>query len=283
MSTPLVVPVKHEVPFGSRGPAGTANNTHHIPGMRGHLVAFAAEFVGTVLFLWFAFAAHLMAVDEAFEYTDFSGRRSSQIIVHVALAYGISFLVTSWAFYRIAGGLFNPAITIGMMIGGVVSMMRGGLFILAQILGAMAAAGLVECMFPGPIEAVNTVLGPNTSIARGVFIEMFLTILVVFTALMLSGERAGHTVVAPIGIGLSLFIATLAGYFYTGASVNPARSFGASVAAADFPGHHWIYWVGPLLGAAIAGGFYRLMRAIHEKDDKYADNANGAGHGYSHA
>jgi aquaporin related protein len=269
------MPKYEEAPFGSYGRAGTANDAygHDIDGMKGHLVAGAGEFVGTVMFLWFAFAGHLMAVEQADEFA-INGLRSSETVIYVALAYGFSFLVVAWAWYRISGGLFNPAITIGMVIGGTVSVMRAIFLIIAQLLGAIVAAALVECMFPGPIEAVYTVLGQTTSIARGVFIEMFLTILLVFTSLMLAGEKTNRLIIAPIGIGLALFVAHIAGFFYTGASLNPARSFGPCVVGPSFPGHHWIYWVGPLLGAVIAGGYFRAVKFLYS--DRMHSDHNGA-------
>lgn len=72
------------------------------------------------------------------------------------------------------------------------------------------AAGLVSCMFPGPL-AVQTELTNGTSIAQGLFIEMFLTAELVFTVLMLAAEKTKATFIAPVGIGLSLFVAELAG------------------------------------------------------------------------
>ena len=77
---------------------------------------------------------------------------------------------------------------------------------------------------------------------------------------MLAAEKHKGTFVAPIGIGLSLFIAHLAGIYYTGASLNPARSFGPCVANHSFPSEHWIYWVGPLLGSLLATGFFWLIK-----------------------
>jgi aquaporin related protein len=78
----------------------------------------------------------------------------------------------------------------------------------------MSAAALVSCMFPGDIAIVNTTLSPGTSIAQGVFIEMFLTSLLVFIVLMLAAEKSKDTFIAPLGIGLALFVAELAGEQY---------------------------------------------------------------------
>jgi aquaporin related protein len=124
----------------------------------------------------------------------------------------------------------------------------------------MAAAALVSCMFPGDIATVNTTLAPGVSIVQGVFIEMFLTSLLVFIVLMLATEKSKDTFIAPIGIGLALFVAELAGVYYTGGSLNPARSLGPAVAARSFPSYHWLYWVGPCLGALITAGYFRFVK-----------------------
>lgn len=79
---------------------------------------------------------------------------------------------------------------------------------------------------------------------------------------MLAVEKNKSTFLAPVGIGLSLFIAEIAGVYYTGGSLNPARSFGPCVANHSFPSEHWIYWVGPCLGAVVAAGFYWFIKSV---------------------
>ena len=101
-------------------------------------------------------------------------------------------------------------VTFGMVITGTLPKVRGALLIIPQMLGGMVAAGLVSCMFPGPL-LVETTLQNGTSIAQGLFIEMFLTIELVITVLFLAAEKHKSTFIAPIGIGLSLFVAELAG------------------------------------------------------------------------
>ena len=95
-----------------------------------------------------------------------------------------------------------------------------------------------------------------------VVIEMFLTFELVFTICMLAAEKHKGTFLAPIGIGLALFVAELGGVFFTGGSLNPARSFGPCVALSSFPGYHWIYWLGPALGAILAVGLYRIVKLL---------------------
>lgn len=100
---------------------------------------------------------------------------------------------------------------------------------------------------------------------------MFLTAELVFTIFMLATEKHEGTFIAPVGIGLSLFVAELMGVFYTGGSVNPARSFGPAVVTRSFASYHWIYWVGPILGALLASVFYLLIKAL-EYESVNADN-----------
>jgi aquaporin related protein len=109
---------------------------------------------------------------------------------------------------------------------------------------------------------VQTTLGAGTTIAQGVWIEALCTAELVFTIIMLAKEKHRATFIAPVGIGLALFIAELVSVYYTGGSLNPARSFGPAAVAHDFTGSHWIYWVGPFVGSVLAVGFYRLMKIL---------------------
>jgi glycerol uptake facilitator-like aquaporin len=204
---------------GNTGPTG--HNLQHQPSplapksqggrwedIRAHLVAMSGEFVGTILFLWFALSA---AQVSSMTNPDPEGLQTPQTILFISLAFGFSLTVNAWAFYRISGGLFNPAVVLGMCVSGSLPWMRGLFLLPAQILGSMIAAALVQCMFPGDVASVLTLLNPGVSVAQGVFIEMFLTSLLVFSILMLAAEKHQATFLAPVGIGLSLFVAELTG------------------------------------------------------------------------
>lgn len=95
-----------------------------------------------------------------------------------------------------------------MVLVGAVTYTRGGLIIISQLLGGIAAAGVVAGLFPGPLM-VQTSLGGDTSVVQGLFIEMFLTTQLVFTIFMLAAEKHKATFIAPVGIGLSMFTAEL--------------------------------------------------------------------------
>ncbi|KAK3646365.1 Aquaporin-1 [Elasticomyces elasticus] len=240
--------------------------------IRNHFICMLGEFVGTFLFLFFAFAATQVA-NAAASAANVNGNGAqtsdgslsqapnAQTLMFIALAFGFSLAVNAWVFFRITGGLFNPAVTLALALIGAVPWIRAGLIFISQILGAIAASAVVSGLFPGPLN-VATSLGGGTSIVQGLFIEMFLTALLVFTILMLAAEKHKGTFLAPIGIGLALFIAELAGVFFTGGSLNPARSFGVNVVLGHFPGYHWIYWLGPFLGAILAVAFYRLVKVL---------------------
>lgn len=148
-----------------------------------------------------------------------------------------------------------------MCLVGALPYIRGALLVVSQILGGITAAAICSALFPGPLT-VRTSLGGGTSVVQGLFIEMFLSAELVFTIFMLAAEKHKGTFIAPVGIGLSLFIAELTGVYFTGGSVNPARSFGPSVVSHQFHSYHWIYWVGPILGSLLASGFYKFIKML---------------------
>jgi aquaporin related protein len=100
------------------------------------------------------------------------GGNSNQTVVFIALSYGFSLLVAVWMLFRVSGGLFNPAVTLGMVITGTLPVVRGLVFLPVQILGGMCAAALVDCIIPVDIAVTQTTLAPDMSVAQGLFLEM---------------------------------------------------------------------------------------------------------------
>lgn len=105
--------------------------------------------------------------------------------------------------------MFNPAVAIAMFATGGLGLLRLGLVIVAQLLGSIAASALVVGLLPGDGIAATTGLADDTSVVRGLFIEAFLTAELVFVIFMLAIEKHRSTAVAPVGIGLALFICEL--------------------------------------------------------------------------
>ena len=100
--------------------------------------------------------------------------------------------------------------TLALFIVGGLSILRSAVVLAAQLLGGLAAAAVVSALFPGPM-AVATKLGGGASVTQGLFIEMFLTAELVFVVIMLAAEKHKSTFLAPLGIGLSFFLAELVG------------------------------------------------------------------------
>ncbi|KZL74032.1 aquaporin (MIP family channel protein) [Colletotrichum tofieldiae] len=241
-----------EVNHGSLPMLRIANTT------RNNIVAVLGEFVGTFLFLFFSFAGTQVAN------TPLGAPGSDPnltCIIFIALAFGVSLTANVWAFYRVTGGMFNPVVTLALMVCGGLPPLRALLIMPTQIAAGLCAAGVASALFPGPL-AVTTSLGGGANIAQGFFIEVFLTTQLVFVILMLAVEKHRSTFLAPVGIGLSFFLAELTGVYFTGGSLNPARSFGPAAVVGNFPDYHWIYWLGPALGSVIACGFYVLLRTL---------------------
>lgn len=110
--------------------------------------------------------------------------------------------------------LMSTQVTVGMVLIGAISITRGILLFIIQIVAGIVAAYIVQALFQGQL-AVSTTLGGGTTIAQGVVIEMILTAQLVFTIFMLAAEKHQGNFIAPVGIGLSLFIAELVGKSFT--------------------------------------------------------------------
>lgn len=105
--------------------------------------------------------------------------------------------------------MFNPAVAIAMFATGGIDIVRLVLVIVAELAGGIAASGLVVGLLPGNGIAATTGLGDDISVVRGLFLELFLTAELVFVIFMLAIEKHRATAVAPVGVGLALFIAEM--------------------------------------------------------------------------
>lgn len=159
--------------------------------VRGHIVAVLGEFVGTFLFLFIAFAATLNA-----------NTTNDQIVsknLYISLGFGFSLAVNAWTFFRVSGGLFNPAVTWGMYLVGGITWVRAILLFITQLVAAIVAAAMARALFPAVLD-VQTSLAAGTTITQGFFIEMFLTLQLVLTIFLLAAEKNRATFIAPVGM-----------------------------------------------------------------------------------
>jgi len=228
---------------------------------KNHFVAALGEFVGTFLFLFFGFGGAQIANLSTSPSTADTGPNLQQLL-YISLIFGFSLAINVWIFFRVSGGLFNPAVTLALCITGVVPILRSVFIFVSQMVGAIAAAAVIQGLTPGYEVVFGVKLAGGISIPQGLFLEMFLTAELVFTVLMLAAEKTKATFVAPVGIGLALFVAELVGVYWTGGALNPARAFGPAVVMRQFSGDHWIYWLGPMLGALLASAFYALIKYL---------------------
>ncbi|KAH8726163.1 aquaporin-like protein [Phaeosphaeriaceae sp. PMI808] len=228
---------------------------------RKELAAFVGEFIGTFMFLSLAFTGTQIALNAASVQQLMLSEGSVPDVgklLYIAFAFGVSLAINVAIFAEISGGKFNPAVTVALLMTKKISWHRAVQTIIAQLISGMAAAGFVAAILPGPLT-ITTTLDPSMSVVRGLFLEAFVTAMLVLTVIMLEGGPS-----KPMYIGMSLFVAELCSVFFTGGSLNPARSFGPCVVV-GFTGYHWIYWLGPLLGSGVASGAYWLIRFIQRE------------------
>ncbi|KAG0360553.1 hypothetical protein BG005_010470 [Podila minutissima] len=213
-----------------------------------------AEFIGTAMFMY-------LAIGGADAVT--RGAPQGFGLLGNAFAFGIALTVTAWAFFRISGSHFNPAITLSSLITGHINVPRAILYFIAQLLGAMLGVALTRGTTPSGqnIGQVNAI-AHGESRARAFFLEFFLTAILCFVYHMIVHEKNRSTFMAALPYGFTLFSCHLFATRYTGASVNPARAFATSVAARSFSPDHWIFWFGPLTGAVLAAALHILFRYL---------------------
>ncbi len=183
-------------------------------------------------------------------------------LLGVSLAFGLTVMTMAYAVGHISGGHFNPAVTIGLWVGGRVdaSILPG--YIISQLLGAIAAGGVLYLIASGKAgyEAGNFAsngYGEHSlgkySLLSGFITEVVMTFFFLLIILGSTSKKAPQGF-APIAIGLGLTLIHLISIPITQTSVNPARSTGVAVFADPWAiGQLWLFWVAPIIGAAGAG------------------------------
>ena len=180
----------------------------------------------------------------------------------VALVAALSLTVAHFLARPVSGGLLNPALTIGFAAIGRIDPTRALFYVLAQIIGATAAAGAILVFLP---ESAGEAMGlgvprvaPETSFADALFSEGLFSMLLAMV--YLSGAREQRSVSAAL-VGVATMVAMVVAGPLTGAALNPARAFGPALVAGEWYGHA-LYWVGPIAGALVAVAIWsRLVRA----------------------
>lgn len=232
------------------------------PRLNEDLRAASIELIGTTVFLLLALGAIQSAklsvvATQGLQVAEY-GPHSIDHNVYISAAAGVALLGSAWMFYRTTGGLFNPSVSLALRLIGQISTRRFVFYVVAQLIGAVVASALILGLTPGPLLVKNK-LGEGVNMVQGLFIEVICTAILLLSILMLAAEKSQATPFAPVGISMTLFACHMFAVTFTGASLNPARSFGPSVVA-GFGKEHWIYWIGPLLGSCLSVAFYAWLK-----------------------
>jgi len=201
--------------------------------------ALIAEMLGTMFLV-------LIGCGSCYMHRDANGSGTVTVdeldCVRIALAFGVTIVIMAQSIGHVSGCHINPAVTIGLITGGRIGLVKGLLYIIMQCIGAMIGAGLLKAFIPGNLAGVTN-LSAGIGVGQGIGIEFFMTFVLVMCVM-----SPGAT---PLYIGLSVSTCLLFAIPFTGASLNPARSFGPAVVSAIWA-NHWVYWVGPILGGVAA-------------------------------
>nr|XP_057924295.1 aquaporin-4-like [Doryrhamphus excisus]XP_057924296.1 aquaporin-4-like [Doryrhamphus excisus] len=222
--------------------------------------AVGAEFLAMLLFVLLGVGSTIGWHDVADASGVVTAKEKVSHQVLIALCFGLSIATTVQCFGHISGGHINPAVTVAMMVTKKIGLVKGLLYVLAQLFGSVAGAGLLFSVTPESKRGgfgVSSVgeISPGTALV----VELVLTFQLVFTIFATcDSKRTDLGGSASLAIGLSVTIGHLMGIPYTGASMNPARSFGPAMVKLQFK-NHWVYWLGPMLGAVIAAVLYHYI------------------------
>ncbi len=228
--------------------------------------AALAEGIAVLLFVFIGAGAVIVSTQD--------GLTLNAVII-IALAHGLGFATLVAMTAKISGGHVNPVVTFAAALTGRMKIGPGAVYIGAQLIGAVLGALLLQVVLVGEVEgALGAHGGPSAAVdgvSAAVVIEAVLTfvlVFVVFATAMDAKKGLGH--VAPLFIGLAILIDNFVGVLLTGASMNPARSFGPALVAGEWLGnwYDWlaIYVAGPAIGASLAGVVYMLAFWDREED-----------------
>ncbi|EOA92260.1 uncharacterized protein SETTUDRAFT_153220 [Exserohilum turcica Et28A] len=268
-SKPSILPFHTITTSSLKAPSTDESTTPRTTTFRTEIAAFIGELIGTFMFLFMAFTAAQIAVNStssSSSNSNSSGLKAGATpppdllkLLYISLAFSMSLAVNVAIFADISGAKF---VTTALVLTRKIHWHRALHTILAQLVAAATAAALVSTLIPTPLT-IDTTISPSTSIGQAVLLETFATFQLILTILMLEGSSA-----KPMYIGLALFITQISTVFFSGGSLNPARSFGPAVLN-GFLEYHWVYWVGPLLGAGLASGVYWVIGFVRREADAF--------------
>lgn len=209
---------------------------------------YLAELVGTFILVLLGTMSIVAAVGTG-----------APVLVVVPLGFGLALLAGIVSVGHLSGAHFNPAVTVAMWLDKRTNTTDLIGYLIAQFVGAIVAS-LVLLVMSSQGDVAGTVTGYGDTTA-GLISEIALTAIFVFVILVAT-KKAER--MAAIAISLTLAGVHFAGIPFSGSSVNPARSFGPALVGAEMTGL-WVYFVGPLVGAVLAWGLWRVLGTAPEE------------------
>jgi MIP family channel proteins len=244
-----------------------------------------AEFIGPFALVFAGAGSIMLAVTQ--------GYGDGGTLVMVALAHGLAIGLMIAAAGHISGGHYNPAVTIGLWLGGKTGSMKAVAYIIVQLAGATAAALILKQIFDdsnatlansNAIPAVNYGGENDTDFlivgrANAFIIEIILTFFLVYVICGVAVDARGPHAIASLAIGLTITMDILVAGPMTGAAMNPARHFGPALVEGEWT-DAWLYWVAPIAGAVIASILYNYVmipRGQGEAEAQPSEHHGGGG------
>jgi len=235
-------------------------------GSAANLRAYTAELIGTMLFVLMGTGAVVAATSGAF------GPVDGSTLLIIAIAHGLGIATMVYATANISGGHLNPAVTLAMMATRNIKIAPGFMYMAVQLLGAALATAVLYVIVIDSVGEMSH-FGAHridTDVVSGdggaLLIEILLTAALVSVIFATAVSKKGFGVAAPAAIGLTVLLIHLVAVPMTGASVNPARTFGPALISNAFDSF-WLYVLGPAIGAVAAAALYHhLFRAGREDE-----------------
>uniref|UniRef100_A0A0D9XG62 Uncharacterized protein n=1 Tax=Leersia perrieri TaxID=77586 RepID=A0A0D9XG62_9ORYZ len=227
--------------------------------------ALIAEFMATLIFLYVSIATVIGYKNQSTTVNACTGVG----YLGVAWSFGATIFILVYCTGGVSGGHINPAVTIGLFFGRKLSLVRTVLYVIAQCLGAICGAGIVKGIMKHPYNSLGG--GANSvadgySVAGALGAEIVGTFILVYTVFSATDPKRTARdsfipVLVPLPIGFAVFVVHLATIPITGTGINPARSLGAAVLYNQQKAwqDHWIFWVGPVIGAFVAAVYHKLV------------------------
>ena len=228
---------------------------------RANIRAYLAELVGTMIFVFIATGAVISSL----------GSQAADALIIIALAHGLGIGLMIYAIGNISGGHLNPAVSLGMIVTKQIKILPGLCYMAAQFTGAILATALLYLILENSFGnasdfGAHRISGAVSGNGGAFVLEAILTaiLLIVIFATAVSKHGAGK--LAPLIVGLTITAIHLVAVPLTGASVNPARTFGPALLSNAFDSA-WVYMLAPAVGGVAGAVLYWFVLRETEPDD----------------